>query len=248
VVVVDLPDVAAATDLVPADRLVVFDDRNAFAGRAAIVIQPSMPQWEGTGRADRVLAGFAFAPVGKRYRALRMAGRHAQVATVPTRPHVIVCFGGSDPFLITRRIAPVVASGTGWQTSVVVGPDFGGETDDILPDVLRDPPDLPERLAACDLAVIGAGTMKFEIACLGRPSLLLAAADDQVSGGPSYGASGAALWLGDGRTIQPEHVRHTVEGLLNDPARLASIGSRAHELVDGKGADRLADEIVALAT
>ena len=247
VVVVDMPDVSAASGRAPADRLVVFDDRGAFNGRAAIVIQPSLPTWEGTGSVDRVLAGFDYAPVAASYRALRDAADRTGSHGEPGRREVVICFGGSDPFDVTRRIARAVTAGVGWRTWIVVGPDYRPEVEDLADYVLRDPPDLPERLAACDLAVIGAGTMKFEVACLGRPALLLAAADDQLPVGPAFAASGAARWLGDGRSIDPERVERAVASLISDPTELAAIGSRARAVIDGQGADRIAEALAVLA-
>jgi spore coat polysaccharide biosynthesis predicted glycosyltransferase SpsG len=112
---------------------------------------------------------------------------------------------------------------------------------------VRDPANLPPRLAAADVAVLGAGTMKFEAACLGVPAILVAAADDQLSVGPEFAASGAAVWAGDGRTVDPVAVRELLAALLADPGRLRSLGRRARKVVDGRGAERLATAILELA-
>ncbi len=113
--------------------------------------------------------------------------------------------------------------------------------------LVRDPFDLPHRLASADLAVVGAGTMKFEVACLGRPAILLAVADDQLLVGPSYAATGAAVYLGDGRKIATAAVAAAVAGLIADTARLESIGRAASDLIDGRGADRISTAILSLA-
>lgn len=245
--VVDLPDLDGAEERAPAARLVVFDDRDAFRGRAAIVVQPSLPTWSGGGEAGRVLAGFDYVPVAARYRELRAAN-----VRPPRRPaggpaDLLVCFGGSDPELVTERLVPALARGRGWRATAVVGADHAGRAATLPIPVVRDPGDLPERLAACDLALIGAGTMKFEVACLGRPAVLLAAADDQLAVGPPYAATGAAIWLGDGRTMDPAEVRDVLDGLVAEPGRLMAIGARAREIVDGRGAERVAAAILDLA-
>jgi UDP-N-acetylglucosamine:LPS N-acetylglucosamine transferase len=89
--------------------------------------------------------------------------------------------------------------------------------------------------------------MKFEVAALGRPAILLAASDDQLPVGPPFASTGAALWLGDGRTIEPEAARDAVARLLADDARRAAMSAAGRRVVDGAGADRLAAEIAALA-
>jgi spore coat polysaccharide biosynthesis predicted glycosyltransferase SpsG len=248
IVVVDLPDLATAEQRAPADRLVVFDDRDAFAGRAAIVVQPSLERWSGPGVADRILAGYRYAPVAGRYRELRdqappRAGRSAR-----SEPEtVLVCFGGSDPVGVTERVATALTGGSGWRATAIVGRAHRSHV--AMPiEVVRDPSDLAERIAACDLALIGAGTMKFEVACVGRPAALLAVADDQLAVGPPFAATGAAVWVGDGRTIDPETVRWVVEELIEDVPRLRAMADRGLELVDGWGADRIARAVLELAT
>ena len=243
VVVVDLPDLSGVHDRAPADRLAVFDDRDAFDGAAALVIQPSMPEWAGLGRTDRVLAGFSYAPVARAYVDRRAAAPPARYAET----ELVVCFGGSDPSLVTPRLAGVLASDGAWRTTVVVGADYAGALDELPAGTIQDPVDLPARLARADIAVIGAGTMKFEVACLGRPAVLLAVADDQLAAGPPFAETGAAEFLGDGRTIEPERVLSAVRELLDDRERRANMGRVAATVVDGRGAERLAAAILSLA-
>jgi spore coat polysaccharide biosynthesis predicted glycosyltransferase SpsG len=251
IVVVDLPDLAGVERRATAERLAVFDDRDAFAGDAALVIQPSMPAWAGAGRAGRVVAGFTFAPVALEYVGLRDAGPAVESGAANTSssspPEVVVCFGGSDPALVTRRLGPAIAASDSWRTTVVVGADYAGRTDDLPPGVVRDPADLPARLARADLVVSGAGTMKFEVACIGRPAILLAVADDQLKAGPPFASTGAAAFLGDGRTVEPASVVAAVRTLLGDRDRRTVMGETAATVVDGRGAERLAAAILALA-
>ena len=103
---------------------------------------------------------------------------------------------------------------------------------------MRDPRDLPTLVAQADIVVIGAGTMKFEVACVGRPALLVAAATDQLTVGPPFAATGAAVWLGDGMTIEPEAVRDAVAVSLDDVMARIEMGRKGRELVDGMGAER----------
>ena len=242
VLIVDAPDPTAIARGAPPDRLVVFDDSEAFAGEASLVVQPSLPAWSGSARARHVLAGYRWAPIGSAWRTAMAAPPQARGDATP---RVLVCFGGSDPHDVTGRFASVLTDPR-WTTTVIVGPDYRGAPKS-EGDVLREPADLPSRVANADLVVSGAGTMKFEVAALGRPAILLAVADDQLSVGPPFAATGAARWLGDGRSIDPGAVHDVVARLLGDlPARTA-MAMAARDQVDGRGADRLAAEISALA-
>jgi hypothetical protein len=239
-VLVDLPDPNEIGARWPAGALAVFDDREWFRGAAALVIQPSLDRWSGSAAAGEVLAGYAYAPIRSSLREL--AARPPRQANTS---EVLVCFGGSDPADVGGRLAPAVADAGGWPTTVVVGPDYHGRLDEST-DVLRDPPDLDGRLASATLVVGGAGTMKFELALLGRPAVLLAVVDDQLPVGPPFAATGAARYVGDGREIDPAQVAAAVAALMADEAARTAMGERGRTVVDGRGADRIAAAVLRL--
>jgi UDP-2,4-diacetamido-2,4,6-trideoxy-beta-L-altropyranose hydrolase len=111
----------------------------------------------------------------------------------------------------------------------------------------RDPADLVERLASADLVLLGAGTMKFEAACLGRPMAIVAVADDQLPVGPAFAATGAARYLGDGRTVEPDAVIRVVTELLADHRAMRALAETAASVIDGRGADRVANAVTGMA-
>jgi spore coat polysaccharide biosynthesis predicted glycosyltransferase SpsG len=240
-VLVDLPDPNEIGDRWPADLMAVFDDREWFLGAAALVIQPSLDRWSGSGQVERVLAGYAYAPI---------RGSLLELAANPPLDggEVLVCFGGSDPADVGGRIAPTVASAGPWSTTIVVGPDYRGRLREAggTASVVRDPADLDHRLASAALVVGGAGTMKFELALLGRPMLLLAVVDDQLPVGPPFAATGAARYIGDGREIDPAEVAAAVDTLMADDAARAAMGARGRATVDGRGGERIAAAVLQL--
>ena len=245
VILVDLPDPNEVAARWPWRWLAAFDDRELLRGPAALVIQPSLVRWSGSADPDRLLEGYDYAAIRSSVRRLA-----AEPPPEASPPEVVVCFGGSDPADVSARLVPAIAAAGSWPTVVVVGPGYHGalaEGGDGGVRVVRDPADLDRRMATARVVVAGAGTMKFEIALLGRPSILLAVADDQLPVGPPFAATGAAQFLGDGRTIEPEAVGETVAALMGDePARVA-MGSHGREVVDGHGADRIAAALVELA-
>ena len=232
---------ALAGGLGPA-RLTVFDDAEAFDGEAALIVQPSLPVWSGHARSGRVLAGYGYAPIGFAWRA---ASEQPSRTVDGGAPRLVVCFGGSDPHDVTGRLGPALAADPRWSTSVVVGPDY--RVAQILAGgIIREPADLPSRITAARLVVIGAGTMKFEVAALGRPAVLLAVADDQRF--PSVHRSRRPVPpTGSATDVDPGVVRDAVAGLLDDERTLDAMATAARDVVDGHGADRLAAEIAALA-
>ena len=247
-VLVDLPDPNEIAGRWPTGRLVIFDDRNLLTTPAAVVIQPSLARWGGSTMARRILEGYTFAPIRSTIRRLA-AERPAE--TVP--PQVVVCFGGSDPWDLGAQIVPAVAGAGSWSTVAVLGTGYRGRLQETGDEsgaglrVLRDPPDLDRRLATATVALTGAGTMKFELALLGRPAILVAAADDQLPIGAPFATTGAARYLGDGRELDPAAIGEAVAALMTDePARIA-MASRGRAVVDGQGADRIASAVMELA-
>jgi UDP-2,4-diacetamido-2,4,6-trideoxy-beta-L-altropyranose hydrolase len=246
-ILVDLPDPNEVGGRWPARRIAVFDDRELFRGRVAIVIQPSLARWGGSANADRVLEGYAFAPIRTAFRRL---ATERPAAAEPTR--IVVCFGGSDPDDVSARLLPAIEAAGSWPTVVVIGPGYRGRLAETGHDgaelrVLRDPVDLDRHLATATVVVAGAGTLKFELAALGRPMILLAVADDQLAVGPSFAATGAAWYLGDGRTIDPAAVSEALTTLMADEPGRATMASRGRAVVDGRGADRIAAAVLELA-
>jgi spore coat polysaccharide biosynthesis predicted glycosyltransferase SpsG len=237
-VVIDVPQPNPVAARFEPTRLAVFDDRDAFEGAAALVIQPSQGAWGGSGSAEKVLTGYDYVPIPAAVRRLRT--EVAPPAERGGRQRVLVCFGGSDPSRVTERVVAALAGSLDADIDVVVGATYGGGTQGWPIPVLRDPPDLAQRLARADVALLGAGTMKFEAACLARPMVLVAVADDQLAVGTAFAATGAARFLGDGRTLRPNAVAGAVAALLADAGLRTRLGTTAARLVDGYGADRIA--------
>jgi spore coat polysaccharide biosynthesis predicted glycosyltransferase SpsG len=243
--VIDRPDPDAAAEAYPSSRRVVFDDVGVFSGEAAIVVQPSGDRWLGPGHAGRVLAGYRWVPIGMAWRRRIARVDEASHVQRDAHPRVVVCFGGSDPDGVTARLAPILAVDRRWSATIVVGHGYRGERPPGT-DIRTDPDDLPALVAGADLALISAGTIKFEVAALGRPALLVGVADDQRDVGPAFAETGAARWIGDGRTLEPEVVRDAVAACLMDAADRAAMSAAGPSVIDGRGADRLAAEIAAL--
>ena len=237
----DLPDPNDAGPAVLA-RATVFDDRQLLASPARVVVQPSLPTWSPApgANAGRALVGYAFAPLGRSVLRAAAAEQRARATQAEAAiPRVLLCFGGSDPHDVTARLGVALAADARWSLDLVVGPDYRGAAGADGLAVLREPPDLAGLLAAADVAVLGAGTMKFEAAALGTAAVLVAVADDQLPVGPPFAATGAAAWGGDGRKVDPMVVVELLAALVLDAGRRAAMSRRGPEVVPGDGARRI---------
>jgi UDP-N-acetylglucosamine--N-acetylmuramyl-(pentapeptide) pyrophosphoryl-undecaprenol N-acetylglucosamine transferase len=111
--------------------------------------------------------------------------------------------------------------------------------------------DLPEAIAAADLVVSRSGGSVFELAALGRPSILVpyphATADHQATNAQWLVHAGAAIMLSDADCTGPR-LREIVGALLADPQRLTAMGEAAVRVGRPEAADRIADLVLGVAT
>jgi spore coat polysaccharide biosynthesis predicted glycosyltransferase SpsG len=105
--------------------------------------------------------------------------------------------------------------------------------------------DFPALVEASDLAVSAAGASLWELAALGVPSLALVIANNQEPLARYLEARGAGRSLGWVSASTPgilvDHLRH----ILENPGELAGMSRAALSLVDGRGATRVCDALVA---
>ena len=197
------------------------------------------------GRA-KVLAGPSFALVRPAFTEVqpeRMGGR------------LLVSLGLTDLGGITARVLARLVTLAGWSDLDVVLGDNAESLAYARDLAARDPRvlvhvdslNMAGLTARADLAIGAGGSSVWERACLALPTLLLVLADNQAPMARRLEAMGASLVL-DARARDFEAAFETLAvRLLGDPSLLASLAARSHALCDGRGADRVADAVLALA-
>jgi spore coat polysaccharide biosynthesis predicted glycosyltransferase SpsG/RimJ/RimL family protein N-acetyltransferase len=98
---------------------------------------------------------------------------------------------------------------------------------------------LTEQIAAADVAVSGAGSTPYELACAGVPALLVSVADNQLPVGRAFAEAGIALFEDARENLDSEALQHAISRLADANVRrtMAEAGPRA---IDGYGAFRVA--------
>jgi UDP-2,4-diacetamido-2,4,6-trideoxy-beta-L-altropyranose hydrolase len=109
--------------------------------------------------------------------------------------------------------------------------------------------DMASLMQSCDAAVTANGTTVYELSAAGLPSVTFAMVEEQVASAESLASLGAirycGLLAGDVREVAAECVRNLVE-LVSDSSEARRIAERAHGLIDGLGAAKIAKEIMTL--
>jgi UDP-2,4-diacetamido-2,4,6-trideoxy-beta-L-altropyranose hydrolase len=181
------------------------------------------------------------------------ANREMRSAFTGEVKRVLICFGGSDPRSHTAAaITAIIPFAKRLDhIDIVVGLLSPHKANiaalcSSLPNAhLHSPADnMPALLLHADLAIGAGGTMNWERACLGVPSLVFGIADNQVA---ILGAMIQAGFVG-GQAAMPiadsQSIARWIGIALDNPAFLRGLSLRSSRLVDGRGTERVAGILV----
>jgi len=243
-------------------------DKQAWATFAAMHLDLDDDARGGRRVADVVLNGNVYGDgaryegprvslLGSVYAPLRPVFAAAKAAS--ERRGVLVTMGGVDPPGATIDMVEALAHvPTADPVTVVVGPRFlhRERLDRALAafprkvQVLTDPD--AERLARAFsgalLAVCAGGTTVLELAACATPALIWVLADNQVAVAKAFAARGAAVDLGRFERFDPQRFAKEVWAVLGDAARRRRMSEATRGLVDGQGADRVAQNVLGALT
>jgi UDP-2,4-diacetamido-2,4,6-trideoxy-beta-L-altropyranose hydrolase len=167
----------------------------------------------------------------------------------PVCRRLLVMMGGSDPDNLTARAIEglMLARVENLKATVVVGgsnPHLAMlhtlAADSRQKIVVRnDVTNVAELMAEADIAISAAGSTCWELCLLGLPALLIDMAANQSAVAKELDRSGCAIHLGD-QTIGVEKIARELPRLVHSLELRQSLSENARELVDGKGAERVA--------
>jgi UDP-2,4-diacetamido-2,4,6-trideoxy-beta-L-altropyranose hydrolase len=229
-------EVATQQELRRRAPLIVVDDL-VHPALCDLAVNPS-PGGDGKrpAGADAFLGGARYALVSadvlEARRALHRQGRG--------RRSVLVSTGATDVRRITSRVTgDLLRHDPDVEVVVVVGPEMDRSD---LPDhphlrVLLVPPTLAGALATATVFAGAAGTSAVQAACVGVPAVITPVVDNQRDQAAALAAAGCAL------VVDPEELAGACLRLLDDPERRTEMARLGRELVDGRGAARVAASV-----
>lgn len=194
--------------------------------------------------------------LGPRYALLRPEFRQRRNQRPPrdgSVRRVLVCFGGADPqqHTIATLNALRLQAGRLDRIDIVIGLANPHRVAiaaacATLPNAMLHCPatDISELLAASDLAIGAGGSMNWERACLGVPTLAFGIADNQRPGMAALIEAGHVAGIPDMPSPDEARIAAWLTCLLDNPALLRGLSARSATLVDGRGAERVADTLL----
>ncbi len=163
---------------------------------------------------------------------------------------VLVTMGGSDPLDLTWEVACRLSSLPFDVAPVfVIGPGFGQpellekRLRGLFPDaeILLQPSSLAQTFAGVDLAITMYGVTAQELAASGVPAVYVCLDEDHLYSARSLTDRGVGVTLGLADDIDWFNAADTIASLMSDGEELALMAKRGPRLIDGQGADRLAE-------
>ncbi|MBX7199603.1 MAG: UDP-2,4-diacetamido-2,4,6-trideoxy-beta-L-altropyranose hydrolase [Rhodospirillaceae bacterium] len=181
-------------------------------------------------------------------------------AALPYRPavaqpvkRILVSFGGADLADMTGRALAALSAPEfdGIQVDLVAGPSYphrarletaaarrAGTT------VLGPQPTLAGLLGAADVAIGAGGGTTWERARAGAPAVVITLADNQVPATRDLAAAGALIYAGAAENLSADALRDRLRGLLADPDARQRMTEAGQRMVDGRGAQRIAEVLL----
>ncbi|HMF94599.1 MAG TPA: hypothetical protein VKE96_09905 [Vicinamibacterales bacterium] len=236
-------------------RIVAIDEGTDRRLAADLAFYPPVPQademnW--TGFAGRRYAGWDWVLLRREFvtdnfSSPELSGRSPAI-------DVLVTMGGSDPAGMTEfALAALDLLPMPLAVCVVIGPAFAREGP-LSAAVVRSthairiasaPASLAPLMRASRLAVAAFGVSAYELAACGVPAVHVCLTDDHARSSSAFDQEGAAVTAGVFDRLTPQRLSDPIRRLIGRADRRGQMARRASQLVDGRGAARVAALVAA---
>jgi UDP-2,4-diacetamido-2,4,6-trideoxy-beta-L-altropyranose hydrolase len=200
-----------------------------------------------------LLLGPSYAPLRKEF----LDARRFTASPLSARHVILISLGGSDPLNLTASlIASLLESIPIDIKFIVVSGAACTNPETIATTVARggsrvewhqDSRKMAELIGQAGLAIVGAGGTAAELATLGTPAILVVVADNQAPAAHWAEKQGMA-WVIDARISDRLETVSAITtaawNLWKTPALRQTLAERAQSLIDGLGAERIAETLI----
>lgn len=200
--------------------------------------------------------------LGSRYVPIRKAFQELKPREIQNKvSDILVTTGGADPYHILSLVATRIATNLKYQNTMfhfVIGAFVEEcEVDLIIRKAkrqrnikyYRNISNMEELMQRCDIAISAAGSTIYELCACQTPTVCFAFADNQLPGLAIMRQADVLRAIGD---IRYKSTNQIASELVNNMDELQSVqiretyAKRMHSVTDGKGAIRLAKELITL--
>ena len=202
--------------------------------------------------AKKYFLGSEFAPLRAEFRSTQKSSKNTQ------KKQVLLTTGNTDLLGIMPRLLEAFLSDESLKNLefLAISGAFNEHENKLLAlsakhkniKVLKNPENMAQIMAEADFVLSAGGSTLYELASLAKAVICFSIAANQ-NNIKSWAEAGAMLYAGDAKADSHSVVAKSVnllKSLLNDENLAKTLGQKAHFFVDGKGAIRLAKELLSL--
>lgn len=238
-------------------KVAYIDDLDAFAYECEALINYGAFFDKNEYKARQNLAkkhflGSEFAPLRAQFRSTQKSSKNTQ------KKQVLLTTGNTDLLGIMPRLLEAFLSDESLKNLefLAISGAFNEHENKLLAlsakhkniKVLKNPENMAQIMAEADFVLSAGGSTLYELASLAKAVICFSIAANQ-NNIKSWAEAGAMLYAGDAKADSHSVVARSVnllKSLLNDENLAKTLGQKAHFFVDGKGAIRLAKELLNL--
>ena len=202
--------------------------------------------------AKKYFLGSEFAPLRAEFRSTQKSSKNTQ------KKQVLLTTGNTDLLGIMPRLLEAFLSDESLKNLefLAISGAFNEHENKLLAlsakhkniKVLKNPENMAQIMMGADFVLSAGGSTLYELASLAKAVICFSIAANQ-NNIKSWAEAGAMLYAGDAKADSHSVVTRSVnllKSLLNDENLAKTLGQKAHFFVDGKGAIRLAKELLNL--
>lgn len=220
---------------------VVLIDNIRFASHADLVVLPGMREQFGA-FPKNCLAGPEYVLINPEFK---------QQKTGKRKNVILVSMGGTDKKNLTMRIVSAFKKSTfDFKLLVVIGKFYGYEKklyrlilDDKRFTIIRDPQNFPHIMSECSVGIIAFGITIYEAAFARLPIFVISHSDENDMSAKRMVNSGWFKYLGKYTQIKYKDAINEILSCLHNDELLKKMSSSS-SIIDGKGAERIANAIL----
>jgi len=169
--------------------------------------------------------------------------------------NILLTLGGSDTYGFTPKLICFLDNFEfGAEVHVLLGPGFKHFTD--LKTALRKtktdinvmrcvtPREMCSLISEADLVICSGGNTMFEVACLGRPSIIVCCEPFEEETATRLMDMGIVFNLGFGEKVTEKIFSNALNDLISNYSKRKKMGEAGYQTVDGKGIERIYEVII----
>lgn len=199
----------------------------------------------------RLILGPSYAPLRKAFQSVKPI----EIKEIVKK--VLFLAGGSDPEHAALGFAKELLHHEDEVKYTIVAGSLSEDYDELKKisitsgnriSVLKNVSNMDKLMMDSDVAISASGSTLYELCACGVPTISYVLADNQVLAANCFEEKGAMVYGGDLREDGHAFVKlySLLKDLMNNPEKRRELASKAGNIVDGKGAERLAGEILTI--